>query len=80
MNWRNIDLNSNYEKDQNFLDGYDFSTLLLEVECNLTEITRETILSHVKKEIEIRVKSANDILLSNIDNIVKYANKERMKP
>ena len=80
MNWRNIDLKSNYEKDRNFLDGYDFSTLLLEVECNLIEITRETILEHVKKEIEIRVKSANDILLSNVDNIVKYANKERMKP
>ena len=79
MNWNNVDLNSGYEKSQNFLDGYDFDTLLLEVYCNMKkeDTTRENILKHVKAEIANRVQSANEIILANIDNIVKYAIEEK---
>lgn len=34
MDWKNIDLASNYERNQTFLDGYSFETLLLEIDCN----------------------------------------------
>jgi len=53
MDWKNIDLTSGYERDQNFLDGYDFETLLLEIHCNMKEITKEAILGHAKKEREV---------------------------
>jgi hypothetical protein len=74
MDWNNIDLTSGYERDQNFLDGYDFETLLLEIHCNMKteEITRENVLKHAQKEMAIRMRSANEILLANIENIVNH--------
>ena len=34
MNWKNIDMNSRYERSRPVLDMYDMETLLLELQCN----------------------------------------------
>lgn len=43
MDWKNVDLDDGYERDQNILDPYDFDTLLLEISCNVRDINPETI-------------------------------------
>ena len=77
MNWNKVDLKSSYERSQNFLDGYSFETLLLEVHCNLKEITKETVLAQFEECLKIKVQSAREIVNANIENLVTKAKKER---
>ena len=37
MNFLNIDLKSDYERNADILDGYDLETLFLEISCNVTD-------------------------------------------
>jgi len=77
MNWKNIDLNSPYERDQNILDSYDSDTLLLEIEHNCPEINRDTVRKQALYEINLKAKVAKEILEANLDNYVKEALKYR---
>jgi len=79
MDWDNIDLNSNYEKDQPVLDPYTVNMLLLEIHCNMrTEnITKENVMAHIDYVLNSFNHSAKEIFFSNLDNIVEYAKKER---
>ena len=79
MDWNNINLNSEYERSQNFLDGYDFETLLLELQTNFKteDLTEEKVLNHAFKAIENRVREAKEILRDNIKQIVQVEKKER---
>ena len=43
MDYLNIDLNSDYERNADILDGYNLDTLFLEISCNLREINEETV-------------------------------------
>jgi hypothetical protein len=76
MNWNNIDLSSS-EIELPILGPYTFSTLLLEIECNLPEITPETVRKQAENAIREKYRVALEVLESNLDNIVKYAQKER---
>jgi len=76
MNWNNIDLNSS-EIELPILDPYTFSTLLLEVSCNLTEINRETVKKQAEQSIRAKYRVALEVLEANLDNIVKKALEER---
>lgn len=80
MNWNNINLESPYEVQQDILDGYDCETLLLEVNCNLKVINRETVKAQAMESIKCKYKTAIEILDANLDNLVAYAQKERAKP
>lgn len=80
MNWNNIDLNSPYERDQNFLDSYDFDTLLMEIEHNCREINPDTVRKQAMYEIELKRRTAIEILEANLDNIVKKAQEYRAAP
>lgn len=42
MNWKNVNLDSSYETAQAIIDPLDFDTLLLEINCNLREINKQT--------------------------------------
>lgn len=77
MNWNNVDLNSPYESSQLLLDPYSFDTLLLEVSCNLREITPETVREQALESINSKYKTALEILEANIQNITNAALKER---
>ena len=40
MDWKNVDLSSDYERSQDILSSYSFDTLLLEISCNIKDITK----------------------------------------
>ena len=78
IDWKNVDLKS-HEVNENILDPYSFRTLLLEVNCNLKEINKETILKQFNDELAMKVRVAKEIFADNLDNIVNHAKKERGK-
>lgn len=80
MNWNNIDLNSTYERSQPILDPYDCETLLLEVSCNLKDINRDTLKAQAMLSLEIKYKTAIDILNANLDNLTAEALRQRAIP
>ena len=73
INWDNINLKDGYERNLNMLDPYDFDTLLLEVNCNLREINRETVAAQFNEVLESKIATARSIFKSNLDNIIKNA-------
>lgn len=79
MDWKNVNLNDGYEADQNLLENYTFSTLLLEIHCNLKkeELTPIQIKKHAREVIINKYFEAIEILEDNIDNIVNKAIKDR---
>lgn len=79
MNWKNIGLNSNYERNQNLLENYTFDTFLLEIYTNIkAEDLNETELKkHFEKEIKNKVNEAKEIFESNLINLLNYAKQER---
>lgn len=76
MNWRNVNLKDGYEREQDFLDGYSFDTLLLEIQCNLKEINRKTVEEHFLEVLRYKIDDAKEIFYNNIDNIVLQAKEE----
>ena len=77
MNFLNIDLKSDYERNADILDGYDLETLILEISCNLREINEETVKQQFYESLNSKIQSAKDIFNANLKNIVKYAQEER---
>ena len=77
MDWKNVNLTNAYERDQDILDSYSFDTLLLEIQCNLREINKETVKKQFMESLNSKIESAKEVFFSNIDNIVKQAEKER---
>ena len=43
MDYLNINLNNDHERNTDILDGYNLDTLFLEISCNLREINEETV-------------------------------------
>ena len=81
MNWENINLKSEYERSRNFLESYDFNTLLLELECNFKteDLTEEKILQHTEEVMRRNLAEAKTILKDNIKNIIQHEKQERKK-
>ena len=77
MDYLNIDFSSDYERNSNILDGYDFETLFLEISCNLIEINEETVKQQFYESLNSKIQSAKDIFNANLKNIVKHAQEER---
>jgi hypothetical protein len=65
-------LNSPFERDQNIVDGYSFSDLILEMECNAKELTLKTLEAQFNESLKMKLQSAKDIFDSNKENILKY--------
>lgn len=77
MDWNNINLKDNYERNQNIIDPLSFDTLLLEISCNVREINKENVLKQFETDLKSRIESAREIMLSNLDNIIKDAQEYR---
>lgn len=78
MNWNNIDLNDNYERDQHLIDSLTFSTLLLEVGCNCRVIDEDSIKKQFEEDLQTRIVEAREVFAANLANLVKYAQLERV--
>jgi len=77
MDWNNIDLDSNYERDQNILFPYTFDILLLEISCNLPEINEKTVTAQFEECLQSKIDCAREVFQANLKNITKQAIKER---
>ena len=77
MDYLNIDLNNDHERNTNILDGYDLETLFLEISCNLREINEETVKKQFYESLNSKIQTAKEIFNANLQNIVKYAQEER---
>ena len=77
MDYFNIDLKSDYERNLDILDGYNLETLFLEISCNVTEINEETVKKQFYESLNSKIQCAKDIFNANLKNIVKYAQEER---
>lgn len=80
MNWKNINLQSPYERQQDILDGYDSETILLEVACNCPVIDRESVRKQALESINQKYKTAIEILEANLDNLTAEALRQRAIP
>lgn len=77
INWKNINLKDNYERNQSIIDSLSFDTLLLEIECNCKEVTKETITAQFETDLQNRIESAREVLKNNLNNILKEAQEYR---
>ena len=77
MDYLNINLNNDHERNTNILDGYDLETLFLEISCNLREINEETVKKQFYESLNSKIQTAKEIFSANLQNIVKYAQEER---
>ena len=73
MDWNDIDLKSNYERSQTFLDGYDFETLILELTCNYPakDVNPALVRKHAIEAIQAKAEEAVSIIEHNMRNIAK---------
>ena len=77
MDYFNIDLNNDHERNTDILDGYNLETLFLEISCNLREINEETVKKQFYESLNSKIQTAKEIFNANLQNIVKYAQEER---
>ena len=77
MDYLNINLNNDHERNTDILDGYNLDTLFLEISCNLREINEETVKQQFYESLNSKIQCAKDIFNANLQNIVKYAKEER---
>lgn len=77
MDWNNVNLKSDFERNQNIIDPLSFDTLLLEISCNVKEINEETILAQFETDLEARIASAREIVKANLKNILADAKEYR---
>lgn len=73
MDWNNIDLKNQYERSQNIIDSLSFETLLLEISCNVKDINASTVMAQFEADLQIRIESARDVMMANLQNIVNDA-------
>lgn len=79
IDWKNVDLNDGYNRDQKILDPYSFHDILLEIHCNIKkeEISEETIKKQFEEQLQKKVRTAREILNDNLKNIMNYALKTK---
>lgn len=75
--WSNIDLDSSYQRSLAIIDEYTFDGLLLEINCNLPKITKESVMKQFEDALQSRITSAREIMRDNLEYIVRHANEQR---
>ena len=77
MNWSNVNLNDEWEREQSILDAYSFDTLLLEIHCNVKDINTETVRAQFMESLNSSIHSAKEVFEANLEAIVNKAIEER---
>lgn len=75
--WNNINLNSICERDLFLVDPLTFEILLLEIDCNIPEITEESVAAQFEEDLRSRIEEARSVFYANLTNITKYAQEQR---
>ena len=77
VDWKNINLQSPWERSLNLIENLTFDDLLLEIECNLPEINEATVRQQFEQDLNARIEEAKAVFEDNLHNLVKYANSHR---
>ena len=77
MNWNNVNLSDNYEREQNILDPLSFDTLLHEISCNCKEVTEHEVRRQFEEDLKSKIASAREVFEANLINLIEYAQNER---
>lgn len=77
IDWNNVDLTDSFNSSRNLIEGLAFDALLLEISCNLRDITPATVAAQFETDLQSRVSEAREIFAANLANIVEHARKER---
>lgn len=77
IDWRNIALDDNFERSLNIIEPLSFSTLLLEIKCNIKEINCVTIREQFAADLQQRADEAWEVFDANLINIEQTAKRER---
>ena len=77
IDWRDIALDDNFERSLNIIEPLSFSTLLLEIKCNIKEINCVTIREQFAADLQKRAKEAWEVFDANLINIEQTAKRER---
>jgi hypothetical protein len=81
MNWNNIDLKEgSHERGALLIDPLTFNNLLLEIGCNVPEVTKESVKAQFFEDLNSRMEEARFVFEANLDNILKQAKEERSAP
>lgn len=70
--WLNIDLDSS-DSELNLIENLTFKDLLLNISCNIPEITLETVTEQFNKDIEYIVRDAKEVFEANKKEILRKA-------
>ena len=73
IDWSNVDLSDGYNRDRNIIEPLSFADLLLEINCNLRDITPETVIQQFETDLKSRIEEAREIMRDNLQNVVDYA-------
>ena len=77
INWSDIALDDNYERSLNIIEPLSFSTLLLEIRCNIKDINCVTIREQFAADLQQRANEAWEVFDANLINIEQTAKRER---
>jgi hypothetical protein len=78
--WANLDLSRPSEQDRNILEPYTFGTLLLEIHCNVRDITPNTIRLQFEEQLRAKMQCAREVFEANAESIYKQAQADRAQP
>lgn len=75
MNWKNVNLSDNYERDQNIIEPLSFDTLLLELNCNVAKenLTEAEVIRQFEIDLNQRVNESKEVFKNNLKNILHEA-------
>ena len=77
MDWNNVNLTEQYERDQPLVDPLSFETLLLEITCNIPDINQASVRAHFEYRLHQIVTTAREVYYANEMSIVNQALKEK---
>jgi len=77
IDWEKIDLKSSFERHLNLIEPLTFDALLLEIDCNIPQITKGAIINQFKEDLSSRIEEAWEIFGANLDSIHSAAKQKR---
>jgi hypothetical protein len=77
MDWMNVDMQSPSERSASLIDGLTFEVLLLEIGCNVRDITPASVMAQFEEDLQSRIAEARQVMEANLLNITREAIRER---
>jgi hypothetical protein len=77
IDWSNLDLDCPFTEDLKLIEPLTVGAFLLEVNCNIPEITPEALRAQFNEDLQNRIHDAREIFNSNLSNFIRKAKQTR---